>query len=703
MPNVVHANASLADYPDLLRKQPVIQRDDVFADVATLRTVMVLADRGRSYIPAVDQELGLHRPAETLAPMGGLGERVRRDAPLVILDLLVTLSAYLITLVLRFDGSVPVEYWRNFWVFLPAALASHLLINYLRGLYGPMWRYASVLEARRIVSAGILGGGSVTLANLLVPLIAGGDRALPLSVTIFGAVLTMLGTGAIRFHSRLLTSWQRPRDTERGRVLIVGAGAAGSMMLKDLLHHPSLGLDPVGVLDDDRRKVGRRLHGVPVLGTRAAIPRLVDRYQVTAVLLAIPSATDELVREVAELCEQAHVTLKVLPSVHESVGGKVTARDLRDLRIEDLLGRKQVETDLQAVATMLRGRRVLVTGAGGSIGSEIVRQVATFGPAALILLDHDETHLHDAIMSLEELPSLPEAGDPGADMRVATVLADIRDRERVFGIFMSYQPEIVFHAAAHKHVPVLEAHPEEALATNVLGTANLADAALFVGSERFVLISTDKAINPASVMGASKWLAEQVVRSLQDGQGILCAVRFGNVLGSRGSVIPTFFRQIATGGPVTVTDPNMTRYFMSVQEAVQLVLQAAAMSTGGEVFTLDMGEPVRILDLAERLIRLSGRIPGRDVPIAIVGARPGEKTVEEIVAPDEQPVPSGHPAIVASRPSVPPRAAVHRALAELEQLVQEGQPSELALRIKAMAASGFLHPTRSEAHDSAAV
>jgi FlaA1/EpsC-like NDP-sugar epimerase len=600
----------------------------------------------------------------------------------------VALAAYLFTLILRFDGSVPAEYWSNFWGFLPFALVSHLLVNQLCGLYGPMWRYASVLEARRIVWAGLTGAAGVLVANLLIGWLAGGPRALPLSVAIFGAVLNLLGIGAIRFQSRLFAARGRSLDTEQPRrVLIMGAGNAGSMMLKDLLHSPSLGLDAIGLVDDDRRKLGRRLHGVPVLGTRGAIPRLVDRLQATAVLLAIPSATDNLVREVAALCDQARVTLKVLPSVHEIVGGKVTARDLRDVQIEDLLGRKQVETDLVAVATMLRGRCVLVTGAGGSIGSEIARQVAAYQPAALVLLDHDETHLHDAEMSLQEIGARRD--DESADPQM--VLADIRDRERVFEIFSHYRPEIVFHAAAHKHVPVLELHPGEALATNVLGTANLADAALAAGTERFVLISTDKAINPASVMGASKWLAEQVVRSLQNGHSVLCAVRFGNVLGSRGSVIPTFFRQIANGGPVTVTDPNMTRYFMSVQEAVQLVLQAAALSTGGEVFTLDMGEPVRILDLAERLIRLSGRVPGADVPIEIVGARPGEKTVEEVVAPDEKPVPSGHPAIVVSQPPVPPRAAVHRALAELEQLARGGSPAALAERIKAMSAAGFLH------------
>jgi FlaA1/EpsC-like NDP-sugar epimerase len=652
----------------------------------------------------VDQETELQPPAQPLAPDwgAGLAERVRRDAPLAVLDLGVAFAAYLFTLVLRFDGWVPTRYWSNFWRFVPVALAIHLLVNQLYDLYGPMWRYASVQEARRIAQAGGVGAAGVVLANLLVGWAAGGLRALPLSVVTFGALLNLLGTGAIRFQSRLFATRQQAGDAERHRVLIVGAGSAGSMMLKDLQHNRSLGLDPVGLVDDDRRKVGRRLHGVPVVGTRTAIPWLVDRLRADAVLLAIPSATDELVREVAALCEQAHATLKVLPSVHEIVGGKVTARDLRDVRIEDLLGRKQVETDLEAVAAMLHGRRVLVTGAGGSIGSEIARQVAGYRPAALVLLDHDETHLHDTVMSLDELRAARDRVEGGGDLQIQTVLADIRDRERVFGVFMRCRPEIVFHAAAHKHVPVLELHPEEALATNVIGTANLADAAVATGVGHFVLISTDKAINPASVMGASKWLAEQVVRSLQNGHSVLCAVRFGNVLGSRGSVIPTFFRQIANGGPVTVTDPNMTRYFMSVQEAVQLVLQAAALSTGGEVFTLDMGEPVRILDLAERLIRLTGRIPGRDVPIVIVGARPGEKTVEDIVAPDEEPVASGHPAIVVSRPPVPDRAAVHRAVAELEHLIPEGPPSELAARMRALAATS-MRPAAAESHDSAAV
>jgi FlaA1/EpsC-like NDP-sugar epimerase len=319
---------------------------------------------------------------------------------------------------------------------------------------------------------------------------------------------------------------------------------------------------------------------------------------------------------------------------------------------------------------MLSGRRVLITGAGGSIGSEIARQVAALGPEALILADHDETHLHELLTELDSDVAHP-------------VLMDVRDQQEATDIFMRFRPHVVFHAAAHKHVPLLESHPKEALSTNVLGTANVADAAAAVGVQRFVLISTDKAVRPLSVMGASKWFAEQVVRSLHGNGTIFCAVRFGNVLGSRGSVIPTFFRQIARGGPVTVTDPGMARYFMSIPESVQLVLQAAALSEGGEVFTLDMGEPTVIIDLAKDVIRLSGRVPGRDVEIEITGTRPGEKLVEEIADAIEESVPSAHPKIVISRPPVPDRAALGRAIREMETLGAEGRRDELAERLKA--------------------
>lgn len=595
--------------------------------------------------------------------------RLRRDVLLALMDLAVVALAYLVALVLRFDGAVPPFYWNRFWMVLPGAALLYLLVNQLFGLYGQMWRYASILEARRVLLAGITSGVLLVASG---ELFRNGTRPLPLSVLILGAILAPMGFGTIRFQSRLFAFRRRTHDEGRARVLVVGAGEAGAMILRDIQRNRSLDLDPVAVVDDDPRKIGRALAGVPILGARPSIPSLATSLEVDQVLLAIPSAPAEVIREVADLCQRAQVTLKMVPSVREIVGGRVTAGDIRDLRLEDLLGRRQVETDLEAVRSILHGRRVLVTGGGGSIGSEIARQVASFGPSALCLVDHDETHLHDALADLD-----PACG-------AEAVLADIRNQDRVLGVFMRYRPEVVFHAAAHKHVPLLETHPEEALHTNVMGTANVADAAVATGVGRFVFISTDKAIRPASVMGASKWFSEQIVRSLDGGGCTFCAVRFGNVLGSRGSVVPTFLRQIARGGPVTVTDPSMSRYFMTVQEAVQLVLQAGALSLGGEVFTLDMGEPKGILDLAEKVILLSGRVPKQDVQIAIVGQRPGEKLAEEVVESAEERIPSEHPSIIVSRPPLPDPAALRQALWEQEALAREGRSEELALRMKSV-------------------
>ena len=576
----------------------------------------------------------------------------------------------MLTLVLRFDGDVSAAYWANFWTFVPAAAVVHLTANYVFGLYGQMWRYASVHEARKVGAAGLTAGVAVALISL--PLGGGSAPILPISVLVLGAALNVLGIGAIRFQNRLFAVRRRSTLTEPGRVLIVGAGEAGAMVLKDIFRNPSLGLHPVGLIDDDPRKVGRSLHGVRVLGTRKDIPSIATRFSVDQILLAVPSATSELVRSVAMLAEEADVTVRVLPTVGQTVNGEVGVRDIRDLRIEDLLGRTQVRVDLESVSAMMRGRRVLITGAGGSIGSEIARQVLALEPAEVVLLDHDETHLHDVQLDL------PEA---------KTHLADIRDRHGMFDLFNQLRPQVVFHAAAHKHVPILENYPEQALQTNLIGTANVADAAAANGVERFVLISTDKAVKAESVMGASKWFAEQVVRGLNGNGCTFCCVRFGNVLGSRGSVIPTFLRQIAKGGPVTVTDPEMTRYFMSVEEAVQLVLQAGALAQGGEVFTLDMGEPVKIVDLARRLIRMSGRVPGREIEIQFTGIRAGEKLREDLFDATEESVTSSHPSIMVSRPIAPDRATMRLGIWELEMLARESTREELAVRMKEIAGS----------------
>jgi FlaA1/EpsC-like NDP-sugar epimerase len=589
------------------------------------------------------------------------------------LDVVVVLVAYLAALVIRLEGAVDPGDWRRFWRFLPAILLIHVLCNVFSGLYGQMWRYASVQEARRVVLSGLSALAAIVV---LVELTRQGMRVVPLSVAIFGPVLAFMGFGAVRFRSRLFPVRRHAEHDEPTRVVVIGAGEAGSMVVRDILRSDELELVPVAYVDDDPRKIGLMLHGIRVQGSRASLASIARRTEADQALLAIPSATSDIVRDVASRCEEVGLTLRVLPTVRETVGGRVTARDIRDLSIEDLLGRQQVEMDDDAVLGMLRGRRVLITGAGGSIGSEIVRQVLMFEPAHVTLLDHDETHLHDIMSEL----------DP--DQPVTCALADVRDRDRVLDVFWAERPDVVFHAAAHKHVPLLETHPAEALRTNVLGTANVAEAAAATAVGRFVLVSTDKAVRPESVMGASKWFAEQIVRSFQIGGSAMCSVRFGNVLGSRGSVIPTFLRQIGAGGPLTVTDPSMARYFMSIQEAVCLVLQAAAMSRGGEVFTLEMGEPVNILDLARRLVHLSGRVPGRDVKIEVVGRRPGEKLVEDLLDPEEHPAPSGHTGIMVSRPQDPDRAALKRALRELELLADEREV--LASRMKEIASAGFV-------------
>jgi FlaA1/EpsC-like NDP-sugar epimerase len=594
---------------------------------------------------------------------------LRRDVALACLDLFVAGTAYLGPLVVRFEGAVPQRYWENFWRFVPIAVFIHLLSNYLFGLYRQMWRYASVQEARRLLLSGLFSMALVVGAGFWL---GGRLRPLPISVVLSGAVLSTIGFGAIRFQSRLFAFRRRTLSEHRTRVLVVGAGDAGAMLMRDLQRHPWLGIDPVVVVDDDPRKQGRWLHGIRVMGTRSSIPELIARHEIDQVLIAIPSAPSSVIREIATICEEAETTVKVLPSVKEIVGEKVTAKDIRDLQIEDLLGRQQVHMDLQAVLEMVRGRRVMVTGAGGSIGSEIVRQLAPLGPETLVLLDHDETHLHDLVTDLD------------STVQLEPVLADIRDQDRVNAVFVRHAPEVVFHAAAHKHVPILEEHPQEALVTNVFGTANVAEAALRTGVQRFVLISTDKAVRPVSVMGASKRFAEQIVRTLLGNGCVLCSVRFGNVLGSRGSVIPTFLKQISHGGPVTVTDPTMQRYFMSLQEAVQLVLQAAALSKGGELFTLDMGEPMNVLELARKLIRLSGRAPG-EVAISLIGPRPGEKTTEEILEPEEAATPSAHPGIYVSYPAPGDPATLRRALQQLGGLAAESRTDELAAEMKRLA------------------
>ena len=553
------------------------------------------------------------------------------DVALLLLDATLVVAAYALMLGVRFEMAVPNGAWDGLVRFVPVAILVHLLINRLAGLYGPVWQHASILEAKRI----LLAGGTATVALTTFTFVY--ERLVPLSVALTGGMVAMGLMGVLRFQSRLFAFRRRAR-AEVPRVLIVGAGASGSGLLRELGRSDQPVMEVVALVDDDPRKVGRWIGDVAIAGTLDDIAEVGARYAVDQVLLAIPTADSALVRRVADAAATLEVRLRVVPSVTELMHSAPQLRDVRDLSIDDLLGRQPVSTDLDGVRDMICGRRVLVTGGGGSIGSEIVRQVAEYGPAALYVLDRDETHLFDSMAAI---------GGRGT-----AVLMDIRDPGRLRQLFLDERPQIVFHAAANKHVPLLEDHPSEAAATNVLGTANLAAAAREVGVDHLVFISTDKAVRPRSVMGASKRLAEQVVLAAAPEDRAWCAVRFGNVLGSRGSVVPTFMRQISEGGPVTLTHPEMTRFFMSIPEAVQLVLQASALADDREVFMLDMGEPVRIIDLARRMISLAGHRVGIDIDIEVTGLRPGEKLSEELHTADEHPEPTDHPKVIRLHPRV---------------------------------------------------
>jgi FlaA1/EpsC-like NDP-sugar epimerase len=578
-----------------------------------------------------------------LLRLAGRASQIRSDRVLVAIDAALLLAAYGAATLLRFEGAVPAEFAVGVLWFAPLAAVAHLVALAAAGAYGAMWRHASMVEARRL----LLADGAVIA--VLAAAVFAGPRVVPLSVVLLGGLLATALSAVVRFHARLFAFNRHGRDS--ARMVVLGAGGSGAAVIRELQRGRDTDPAPVAVLDDDPVTHGRRVAGVPVAGSLSDLERTVERCRAEQVLLAISNASRSLVRSVAERADDAGVTLKVLPDVGELVQGAAGVRDIRDVAIEDLLGREAVDTDLDAVAALVAGRRVLVVGAGGSIGAEVLRQVAGFRPAELTALDHDETHLHEALAAL----------DRPAD----AVLADIRDSEAIDGVFDRVRPEVVFHAAAHKQVPLLEAHPCEAVRTNVLGTAAVLEAAKRAGTPRLVFISTDKAVQPSSVMGASKKVGEQMVLAERPADAAWCAVRFGNVLGSRGSVVPTFISQIRRGGPVTVTHPGMSRYFMTIPESVQLVLQAAALSDGGEVFMLDMGEPVRILDLAERMIRLSGKRVGTDIPVRITGARAGEKLCEELAEPEERPEATSHPAVSAIRPAALPREALSRAVQAL--------------------------------------
>ena len=597
-----------------------------------------------------------------------------RNRYFLLFDILVIVAAVFGSYAVRF------EWGEAFYYYLPSALwmigVAVILkptIFYVFGLYRRLWTYASVQELKLVVFAVTTSSVAVSLAMVILAALKafyGFSRG----ILIIDWLFTLFLVGGVRFMVRMVADNQSTVSSSKvkanKRALIIGAGDAGAMVVKELQKNPELNLIPVGFLDDNKVKMSQQIHGVPVVGTLADMGRVIDSKQINEVIIAIPSAGGKVIRMVADVCRLKGIPFRTMPGIYELIGGKVSINRLREVDITDLLRRPPSYVKEELVGSVVTGHTVMVTGAGGSIGRELCRQISRWSPTGLILLGHGENSIFEAWLEIKELfPALP----------IFPVIADIRDYPRIEEVFKKYHPEVVFHAAAHKHVPLMEMNIDEAINNNVMGTRNIVKACEKFKVTRLVMISTDKAIRPANVMGASKRLAEMIVLDAgHRSKNAYCVVRFGNVLGSRGSVVPLFKRQIAKGGPVTITHPDMKRYFMTIPEAVYLVLQAAGMSKGGETFVLNMGQQVKILDLAEDLIRLSGFEPGKDIEIVYTGVRPGEKLSEDLWEEGDQFAPTLHPDIYQfDDPSNLRGDELHDKISEILRLAADGKNDEI--------------------------
>lgn len=539
----------------------------------------------------------------------------------VVLDIVFINVSLILSLILRFGEGWRAYFYvyRELFIYLSGFF---LLFAVVFRLYKRIWRYLSIGDLFLIAEV-VTGGIFVTVLGL--NWVKG--IAFPRTVVVLTWFFSLALVGGSRLIWRVYCERKGALNRGQERIIIVGAGDAGEVISREIIRRPGLG-KLVGFVDDDKEKIGKRIHNVKVLGNTEEINGILEKEQISTVIISIPAASGKEIKKIVDNVKNKEVKIKTLPGLYELVDGKVSVSRIRDIRIEDLLGREPVDLNLEEISGYLEGRKVMVTGGGGSIGGELARQIYRFEPKSLILLDHSENGLFHINLELE---------GKLLGVEIELVVADIRDRDKMDKIFKKYMPEVVFHAAAHKHVPMMEFHPDEAVMNNIIGTKNVGELAEKYGAERVVMISTDKAINPTSVMGASKRVAEMVVKDLGSKSNTkFIAVRFGNVLESNGSVVPMFKQQIAEGGPVTVTDREVKRYFMTLPEASQLVIQAGALGTGGEVFVLDMGEPIKVLDMAEELIRLSGLEVGEDIEIKIVGLRPGEKMFEEILTEEER-------------------------------------------------------------------
>ena len=575
-----------------------------------------------------------------------LNQLTRRRLLAALLDLIIVFFAYYLIVVFRYEGSIPEKTSLgspDFSIFIIAAIVLHLGFNAVFHVYSIVTRYVGLSQAKWIVNATVASIVTLVVVDLVVP--ASSGRLVPLTVVVVGGCATGVAMTAVRFYSRVFQT-RSLKPVSATRILLVGAGNAADVLIRQIEQNPSLKLKIIGAVDDDPTLHGMRIHDYPILGSIADAPKFAADRDAEEFFIAIPSASSEQMEQIYQKLKPAGLPIKTLPPLSELMHGSVDVADVHELNIDDLLGRSPVQTDLGAIAGYLKDRRVLVTGAAGSIGSELCRQIARFHPQCLIMVDRNESGLYELH---EELRS-------GEFRCYSLVPTHIQQRLKMRLVFEEHRPEVVFHAAAFKHVPLMEAYPDEAVLNNVVGTQIVAQEAGAAGVKRFVNISTDKAADPVSAMGASKAVAELVVRdTAQDYPNTrFCSVRFGNVLGSRGSVIPIFQSQIAAGGPLTVTHPDMTRYVMSIPEAVQLVMQAASLLDGADndgVFILDMGEPVRILDIAKKMIMLTANGDSPHIDITFTGLRPGEKMNELLVGRQEHAVPTSHSMVTLVRPA----------------------------------------------------
>ena len=543
---------------------------------------------------------------------------------LLIVDVITIIGVALISLLIRFDGYITSHYLHQMIDALPIMVISYIVMLLSMHLYTRIWRYAGMREMVAVLIATTLGAGLFYTGMYVF------DKSLPRSIYLISWILStgVIGIGRMVLHYIAMQyGGKQSTDADMVNTLIIGAGDAGATIAREIERYHKRSRKVIGFIDDDESKFNRLMGGVRILGNRHDIPSIVKENKVKEIIIAMPSVTRNEIRNIMEICSPLKCKVNTLPGMYQLLDDEVLVSHLHPVSIEDLLERDEVRLDMDVVEHYIRDKVVLVTGAGGSIGSEICRQIMRVGPKQLLLLGHGENSIY---LINQELKNIYKDGP------IIPIIADIRDKQQLDQIFTQYNPQVVFHAAAHKHVPLMEIQPMAAVLNNIYGTRNVADVAGRHGVERFVMISTDKAVNPTSVMGATKRVAEKVIISMNDTYDTkYITVRFGNVLGSRGSVIPLFKKQIEAGGPVTVTDPEMTRYFMTIPEASQLVLQAGAMGKGGEVFLLDMGEPVKIIDLARNMIRLSGLEPDKDIHIKITGLRPGEKKYEELLTSEE--------------------------------------------------------------------